>query len=34
VGRRVLADPQQKYLYLADGKNETVYVLLRDARRS
>ncbi len=23
-------DPQQKYLYLADGKNEKVYVLLRD----
>jgi DNA-binding beta-propeller fold protein YncE len=23
-------DPQQKYLYLADGANEKVYVLLRD----
>jgi DNA-binding beta-propeller fold protein YncE len=23
-------DPQQKYLYLADGKNEQVYVLLRE----
>jgi DNA-binding beta-propeller fold protein YncE len=23
-------DPQQKYLYVADGKNERVYVLLRD----
>ena len=23
-------DPQQKYLYIADGKNERVYVLLRD----
>jgi len=24
-------DPQQKYLYLADGKNEKVYVLLRES---
>jgi DNA-binding beta-propeller fold protein YncE len=24
------ADPQQKYLYLADGKNERVNILLRD----
>jgi DNA-binding beta-propeller fold protein YncE len=23
-------DPQQKYMYLADGKNEKVYVMLRD----
>ncbi len=23
-------DPQQKYLYVADGKNERVYILLRD----
>jgi hypothetical protein len=23
-------DPQQKYMYIADGKNERVYVLLRD----
>jgi DNA-binding beta-propeller fold protein YncE len=23
-------DPQQKYLYLADGKNEKIYVMLRD----
>jgi len=23
-------DPQQKYIYLADGKNEKVYVMLRD----
>jgi len=23
-------DPQQKYLYLADGKNEKVYIMLRD----
>ena len=23
-------DPEQKYLYLADGKNERVYILLRD----
>jgi DNA-binding beta-propeller fold protein YncE len=23
-------DPQQKYLYLADGKNERVYIMLRD----
>ena len=23
-------DPQQKYLYIADGKNERIYVLLRD----
>jgi DNA-binding beta-propeller fold protein YncE len=24
-------DPQQKYLYLADGKNEKVYIMLRDS---
>jgi DNA-binding beta-propeller fold protein YncE len=24
-------DPQQKYIYLADGSNEKVYILLRDA---
>ena len=24
-------DPQQKYLYLADGKNERVYILLRES---
>ena len=30
VGRRVLKDPQQKYLYMADGKNERVYILLRE----
>jgi DNA-binding beta-propeller fold protein YncE len=23
-------DPQQKYLYIADGKNERIYVLLRE----
>ena len=23
-------DPQQKYLFLADGKNERVYIMLRD----
>jgi DNA-binding beta-propeller fold protein YncE len=23
-------DPQQKYMYIADGKNERIYVLLRD----
>jgi DNA-binding beta-propeller fold protein YncE len=23
-------DPQQKYLYLADGKNERVYIMLRE----
>ena len=23
-------DPQQKYIYMADGKNEKVYVMLRD----
>jgi DNA-binding beta-propeller fold protein YncE len=24
-------DPEQKYLFLADGKNEKIYVLLRDS---
>src|SRR5207247_9295850 len=24
-------DPQQKYIYLADGANEKVYILLRDS---
>ena len=24
-------DPQQKYMYLADGKNEQVYIMLRDS---
>src|SRR5690348_17507685 len=27
-------DPQQKYIYLADGANEKVHILLREDRKS
>ena len=31
LGYCVLKDPQQKYIYLADGANEKIYILLRDS---